>query len=185
MGQDEVSKLTARYCGPFPIIRQTSPLRMNSTCGEQHSPNRKFVNRGRGGHGHRFRKRRPRTSTDESICYHNTKGGAKKYREMEGIHFRGVHMEQEKSFKSHTLRDYHAKRKADKDEESASDDERYGHDKRGQACQSVPTGMPRGLEGQQRQPLRSGAGNHHPSEAKRYHSVPVDADTTGISNVIS
>ena len=40
-----------------------------------------------------------------------------------GYTFEECTWEPEKNFKSHTLRDYHAKRKADKDEESASDDE--------------------------------------------------------------
>ena len=61
----------------------------------------------------------------ESILAHrNTKGGAKKYLvKWKGYTFEECTWEPEKNFKSHTLRDYHAKRKADKDEESASDDE--------------------------------------------------------------
>ena len=61
---------------------------------------------------------------EEILAHRSTRGGNKKYLvKWKGYTFEECTWEPAKNFKTHTLRDYHAKRKADKDDESASEDE--------------------------------------------------------------
>ena len=130
----KAKKFTARYYGPFRVVKQTSPVtyELNLPAASNIHPIMHVSLLKPWVQGSIMdapplpdAKRDAEEYEIESILAHrNTKGGEKKYLvKWKGYTFEECTWEPAKNFKSHTLRDYHAKRKADKDDESASEDE--------------------------------------------------------------
>ena len=123
-------KLTARYYGPFEVIRQTSPVTYELRLPEASNIHPIFhVSLLKPHVGHKqgvtpF----PEPTVDgeyeiEAILAHRTTNtGAKKYLvKWKGYTYEESTWEPSSNFKAHTLRDYHQKRKREKDDDSGTD----------------------------------------------------------------
>ena len=128
-------KFTARYYGPFKILRQTSPvtyeLELPAASNIHPIMHVSLLKPWKAGSGIRPpplpvpQKELEEYEVEEILGHRSTRGGNKKYLvKWKGYTFEECTWEPQENFKSHTLRDYHAKRKRDKDEESESEDEK-------------------------------------------------------------
>jgi hypothetical protein len=123
-------KLTARYYGPFEVIRQRSPVTYElrlPAASNIHPIFHVSLLKPHRGHKQGVTPFPEPTKDDEyeieSILAHRTTTtGTKKYLvKWKGYTYEESTWEPASNFKSHTLRDYHKKRKREKEEDSGSD----------------------------------------------------------------
>ena len=123
-------KLTARYYGPFEVIRQTSPVTYELKLPQASNIHPIFhVSLLKPYKGHKQSETPfPKPTMDdeyeiESILAHRTTStGARKYLvKWKGYTYEESTWEPASNFKPHTLRDYHLKRKRDREDDSGSD----------------------------------------------------------------
>ena len=128
-------KLTARYYGPFEVLRQTSPvtyeLRLPLASNIHPIFHVELLKPYHKSEGHKATALPSAKATDaeeyeiESILAHKkTKGGKNRYLvKWKGYTFEESTWEPAQNFKSSTLHEYHAALKAEKEDESTSEEE--------------------------------------------------------------